>query len=137
MFGLSSLLGAAWEFRTEGRPVVAVLDAGRGEVFFGAYQPIVAGLTTLVPPCLVPRSAISNLVSQVIGQTDVVYVGLGHIPEEGYRRPKRTALGLVEAFLVEKRTDARSIDLEPEYLRAVAAKTIRERVETASGQLSD
>lgn len=127
MRGVSSLLGAAWEFRSGGSPIVAVLDAGRGEVFSAIYQPTPSGLVSVRPPGLVHQSALSGYVEAAIGQTKALFVALGEADGDGYVSPSRTATGLVGAFLAERPTGVRSIDSEPEYLRPVAARTIRDR----------
>jgi len=133
MFGVSSLLAAAWEFRLDGRPIVAVADAGRGEVFNAIFRPNDRGLETLAPAGLVAKAALETTLRKVIGDTNAIAVVLGGEPWEGYHAPQRTALGLVQGFRAEGRTDTRPIDSEPEYLRAVAAKTIRERAAATGG----
>jgi tRNA threonylcarbamoyl adenosine modification protein YeaZ len=127
LFGVSSLLGAAWEFRAQSSGLVSLLDAGRGELFVGVYRSDGERLSEVHAPEIVPRDTLTRHVERVLGGVSPLYVSLAEGETTECRIPRAVTVGLVDAFRAEGRTEPRPLDLAPEYLRAVAAKTIAER----------
>lgn len=131
LIGVSSLKGAAWEFRCSTALVVPVLDARRGELFVAGYRLSGDKLAEGIPPQIVRTADLPSLIAHHRGDAADVRV-VSHDPT-GVACPidaqaEHLARGLVAAWQAEPHEPGTSpFDRAPAYLRAVAAKTIAER----------
>jgi len=129
--GVSSLRGAAWEFRSDSDVIVPVVDARRGEVFMAAYSGGQVGLTEIVKPQVATIELCRSFVARHTASGTRVLLVSGDPPGVGLtvdREPRHLAASLVGVWRSDPiLQNGTPLDREPEYLRAVAAKTIAER----------
>jgi tRNA A37 threonylcarbamoyladenosine modification protein TsaB len=142
--GVCSFTAAAavylWQNPASDR-VLVVGDARRDELFCAAYQrgecqdPAGIGVSELHGPQIVPRGQLSSLPAWSAGAAVVAIQG-GILLPEGEPQPcGEIAVGIL------LRTPGQAVSfsvselaaLEPQYLRAVAAKTIAERTGSPRG----
>jgi tRNA threonylcarbamoyladenosine biosynthesis protein TsaB len=75
MIGISSLDLLAFPLRHSGRPIVAVIDARKNEVYWACYRPVPGGVQRVGEPAIGP---IDDVVADVMArQFDVLFVGDG------------------------------------------------------------
>jgi tRNA threonylcarbamoyl adenosine modification protein YeaZ len=129
--GISSLRGAAWEFCAASDVIVPVLDARRGEVFMAAYSGERGSCREILKPQIVAAESCREFVGRhtasgarsLFVSCDPPAVGLSID-----REPQHLAANLVAVWRADPALrNGTPLDFEPEYLRAVAAKTIAER----------
>jgi tRNA threonylcarbamoyladenosine biosynthesis protein TsaB len=92
----SSLDLLAHPHRRAGRPVAALVDARRGELFWARYEPVAGGLAAVTEPAVVSPSALAEELSKVPG---VLLTGDGARRYFGGGQPER--LGELEVAPVE------------------------------------
>ncbi len=150
LFSISSLLGYALEFRQQARVICALSDARRGECFCAVYMfNDKSGLPQeLRAPCIVGRESVGGLLDRYqreheLSVDDVLICQVHSCLEASlpYRveRPQHVARSLAYAASASISGDLLfSIDslaaLTPQYIRAVAAKTIVEREAEKEGK---
>ncbi|MFM1847005.1 MAG: hypothetical protein RL417_479 [Pseudomonadota bacterium] len=126
LHGVSSLHGAAYEFRREAEAIAPLLDAGRGEVFMAVYRASGDSLTEVAKPAIVPRATMGAFISEVLGPITPILVELEDRSSSN-RVASEIAVGLAHIWSSDRRTESLPMDIEPEYIRGVAAKTIAQR----------
>lgn len=143
---ISSLKAAAYEFCAEkrGSLVCVMSDARRAECFCAVYQ----DGQELLPPQIVKAGEVEAIVEGLRAGTgcnpeDVVYVGrqgleIPGVPAAQLRRAAHVAVSLCR--LLGDRAAGQTFSLPvlsqagPQYLRAVAARTIAERCQGEDGR---
>jgi len=146
LIGLPSMKAAAMFYRQEARFIVTISDARREEVFFVAYQCHDNRLSEIDDVKIIPVSDIEKKVFRYCNEygysaDEVLIVSETEnlSPSLGYRItvPGKVATGLLELA----RLDLEEIkpyslsnlsSLSPEYVRSVAARTIKERAQIAN-----
>jgi len=126
LHGVSSLHGAAFEFRGEAEAIVPIIDAGRGDVFMAVYRTSGDSLIEVAKPAIVARATLGTFITEVLGPLKPLLVEL----EDGTssnRVASEVAVSLARIWASDRRTESLPMDIEPEYIRAVAAKTIAQR----------
>lgn len=132
LVGVSSSAGAAWAVVHKGGTggILVVSDARREEVFLAEYVVRDGAIREIVAPCIEPVGYIQQwLLAHPQGK--IVS------PNQGFELPNgllpvvesQVAVGLLlmEVGPIGSFSIDAVADLEPQYLRAVAAKTIEER----------
>lgn len=128
---LTYTTGAAWSHGREGVSI-CLGDARRNEYFVSVWS---AG-QSLVAPCILTESEVLALYA-TYSQSKLVTVLSLDVPQLGdlvTQQPRQVGLQLLRVFEGDKRSskltqsNAELSGLEPLYLRAVAAKTIAERL---------
>lgn len=132
--GMCGLDVLAFQARHVGRPVVAALDARRGEVFWAVYQPVPGGvqregelrvgrpeelaaeLQSTGRECLVIGDGAARYREELDGQH------LVHVAVDGRGQPDAADLGTLAVPRFEREETQRPDQLEPVYLRHADAK---------------
>ncbi|MBN8548879.1 MAG: tRNA (adenosine(37)-N6)-threonylcarbamoyltransferase complex dimerization subunit type 1 TsaB [Deltaproteobacteria bacterium] len=137
---VSSLAAAAAEFSSEFPLLCSFRDARRDEVFWEVFSASDSVVTSIEPAVILPlaqiperRAALAARFS--IGTEKVALVSSDDFREQGLsvRKPSHGALQLLRLSEIEENKQkssfslSRLLELQPTYLRAVAAKTIAER----------
>ena len=135
LVGVCSFAGIARAFAAraagEIQQILVIADARREEVFLAEYEGAAGGVATETQsPCIRP-------VLEVLAWRERYPQGIICTPNVGFELPQevglqvesRTADGLllVDVGSIEAFSSLRVAELEPNYLRAVAAKSIEER----------
>jgi tRNA threonylcarbamoyladenosine biosynthesis protein TsaB len=133
----SSIAAAAVEFAGNDRIVASLADARSDELFTGIYRmrSESQSVESLVEPTILASAKVSEILGEFgkAGEEVVAVAQEGALPSFGYplRRPQYLARGLLK---LAKRTGAvppfeleKVALVQPDYQRAVAARTIRER----------
>ena len=74
MVGVNTLEALACKFADSKKNIVALIDARKGEAYLGCYNFVDGEMNILVPPCLLPVSALESLLAPF---ADKVFVGSG------------------------------------------------------------
>lgn len=74
MVGVNTLEALAFKFADSKKTVVPLIDARKGEVYLGCYRFANGEMSVLVPPCLLPVSALASL---LVPFAEKVFVGSG------------------------------------------------------------
>jgi tRNA threonylcarbamoyladenosine biosynthesis protein TsaB len=74
LLGVTSLLALAAQFADAGRDVMALIDAGKGEVYLGGYRFRDGEPAEIVPPCRLKAGAAAELLA---GHGDGIMAGSG------------------------------------------------------------
>ena len=75
MIGISSLDLLAFPLRHSGRPVAAIIDARKGELFWACYVPVPGGLQRMAEPAV---GSVDDVVADLMGRGhDLLFVGDG------------------------------------------------------------
>lgn len=130
--GMSGLDVLAHSMRHSVRPILAVLDARRGEVFWGRYDRVPGGVARNgdlhVGPVDEVAAEIVSLGGDVLVLGDSQAVGRDALnqvdarPDLANRAPAASDLGLLALPRFEREETKRAGGLEPIYLRRVDAK---------------
>ena len=142
LVAVSSLLGCA-AGAEDGRSLIAAsADARRGERFCAIFRRAPNGrLTQILPDCILPQAALPLELERCraamgAAREDVLWIDpapqTGPSGEYAPEAPRRSAAGLLAAVeMTDIKPQPYAPDvlaaLEPNYLRAVAAKSIAER----------
>ncbi|MEL7207343.1 MAG: tRNA (adenosine(37)-N6)-threonylcarbamoyltransferase complex dimerization subunit type 1 TsaB [Actinomycetota bacterium] len=129
MLGISSLDLLAWSVRFSGRPVAAVVDARRGEVFYALYRPVPGGVQRELGPAV---GAPGDLVAELTARgEEVLLVGDGplrhadafahleraHLAGASHAHPSPTALVTLAHERALREEFVAPFEIEPVYLR--------------------
>jgi tRNA threonylcarbamoyladenosine biosynthesis protein TsaB len=80
MIGISSLDLLAFPLRHGGRPVAAIIDARKGELFWACYVPVPGGLQRVSEPAV---GSVDDVVADLMGRGhDLLFVGDGALRYE-------------------------------------------------------
>lgn len=146
--GVSSFKALGFAYKDTAKLLIALSDARRAEFFVGVYQ--VGGpqepLQMLMPPQIVPKSALKSTLKIFVEAIDIKdkaiivpnirlkdELGILTSHEIPILSAKRVAAALIEIALLEGDIAPREFSfkalgaLQPDYVRAMAAKTIQER----------
>lgn len=124
---LNSLAAFASEYCVDSKVVVSCADARRDELFLAAYERSAKELKVLRKPAIVPKASVSLLVEKEFAGREVVFVSDGiDMPGQTFGL-KSVAKGLISLARQELGSDAFK-PVQPEYLRAVAARKLSERL---------
>lgn len=126
---IPTLTAMAWELKGGGQPVLALLDARREELFAALLR--TSDPLEVLGPAIVPRRELEGFVGMPFNK--VSFIGDVDVPGSEIARPAHLGRSLIELAVITGigGVSAGDRELQPLYLRAVAARTIAERIQKA------
>lgn len=131
--GLCGLDVMAFTVRIADRPVVATIDARRGELFWAAYRPVPGGVQRVTGPTVGRVDALAAELEAM--EPGVLVIGEGaaanravlertgaHVSDGGPAVPDAADLARLALPRFEREETEHPTDLQPIYLRAVDAR---------------